>query len=101
MFQPKYPHSDTHTYASSGNTPTALPVPTDHANPPASSLATSRPGLVEKARTKPVAIVTGVVVVGAVLTSMLLAVAITGLALSISGVVLLILVRMLRQEFHR
>ncbi|MET7493373.1 hypothetical protein [Streptomyces sp900116325] len=44
---------------------------------------------------------TGVVVVGAVLTSMLLAVAITGLALSISGVVLLILVRMLRQEFNR
>ncbi|MFE0201595.1 hypothetical protein ACFW0I_38615, partial [[Kitasatospora] papulosa] len=38
---------------------------------------------------------------GAVLVSMLLAVAITSLALSISGVVLLVLVRMLRQEFRR
>ncbi|MEV1052123.1 SpdD protein [Streptomyces sp. NPDC049887] len=95
MFKPKYPPSD--TYDALTNRIAPAPVPAER---PAAPAASNRPGLVDQARANPAATVTGVVAVGAVLVSMLLAVAITGLALSISGVVLLVLVRMLRQEFR-
>ncbi|NUL04648.1 SpdD protein [Streptomyces lunaelactis] len=95
MFKPKYPTPDTYV-------PTAhihAPVPVEQPARPAP--APVRSGVVDLVRSNPAAAVTGFVVTGVVLTSMLLAVAITGLALSISGVVLLLLVRMARQEFRR
>ncbi|MFJ1694543.1 SpdD-like protein [Streptomyces sp. NPDC088252] len=101
MFKPRYPHSDTHTFAVTSHTSAPLPVPTEHTERPATEPVPVRRGVVDIARANPVVAVTGVVAVGAVVTSMLLAVAVTALALSISGVVLLVLVRMLRQEFHR
>ncbi|GAA1506475.1 hypothetical protein GCM10009730_07500 [Streptomyces albidochromogenes] len=95
MFKPKYPAPD--TYVPTAHTP--APVAVEKSAPPAPTPA--RSGVVDAARSNPAAAVTGVVVVGVVLTSSLLAVAITGLALSISGVVLLLLVRLLRQELNR
>ncbi|WP_240138243.1 SpdD protein [Streptomyces sp. MUM 178J] len=96
MFKPKYPTADTYTPTTLAHAPAAAerteaPAPTHN----------SRPGLVDLARHNPAAAVTGVVATGAVVTSMFLAVAITALALSISGVVLLALVRMLRQDTRR
>ncbi|MBT2368127.1 SpdD protein [Streptomyces sp. ISL-10] len=96
MFKPKYPPSD--TYDALTSRIASAPVPAER---PVALAAPHRPGLVDQVRANPAATITGVVAVGAVLVSMLLAVAITGLALSISGVVLLVLVRMLRQEFRR
>ncbi|MGW2558153.1 SpdD protein [Streptomyces sp. NPDC001514] len=96
MFKPKYPTPDTYIPTNHSHVPATV----EQAAPPAPAPA-ARSGVVDLVRANPVATVTGVVVVGAVLTSMLLAVAITGLALSISGVVLLVLVRTLRQELNR
>ncbi|OEJ25821.1 hypothetical protein AR457_16525 [Streptomyces agglomeratus] len=96
MFKPKYPQSDTHTAL----TPHTEPVPVP-ARPAVAPVGQATAGLVGKVRSKPTTAVVGVVAVGAVLVSTLLAVAITGLALSISGVVLLLLVRLLRQELNR
>ncbi|MDN3294369.1 SpdD protein [Streptomyces ficellus] len=90
MFKPKYPPSDTHNAIAPSTTP--APVVPTHQAPS---------GIVQKAATNPTAVIVGVVAVGAVLVSTLLAVAITGIALSISGVVLLLLVRLLRQEVNR
>ncbi|MEW2086912.1 SpdD protein [Streptomyces sp. NPDC005283] len=95
MLKPKYPTPDTYV----PTTHTHAPVPVEQPTQPAP--APARSGLADLVRSNPAAAVAGVVVTGVVLTSMLLAVAITGLALSISGVVLLVLVRMLRQEFRR
>ncbi|MFE9395650.1 hypothetical protein [Streptomyces flavidovirens] len=96
MFKPKYPQSDTHTALTSHTAP--VPVSARSAVTP---VVQAPAGLVGKARSNPTAAVVGVVTVGAVLVSTLLAVAITGIALSISGVVLLLLVRLLRQELNR
>ncbi|MFB6818055.1 SpdD protein [Streptomyces sp. NPDC056347] len=101
MFKPKFPDSDTHTLAATRHVAAPLPVSTEHTQSPTPAPAPARSGVVDMARANPVVAVTGVVAVGAVVTSMLLAVAITALALSVSGVVLLVLVRILRQEFHR
>ncbi|QGV79893.1 SpdD protein [Streptomyces ficellus] len=90
MFKPKYPPSDTHQAITPHSAPAPV-VPTHQA----------QPGLVQRVGANPTAAVVGVVAVGAVLVSTLLAVAITGIALSISGVVLLLLVRLLRQELNR
>ncbi|WP_405751193.1 hypothetical protein OHA19_21530 [Streptomyces sp. NBC_00012] len=101
MFKPRYPHSDTHTFAATSHTSAPLPVTTEHTERSAPAPVPVRPGVFDIARANPVVAVTGAVAIGAVVTSMLLAVAITALALSISGVVLLVLVRILRQELHR
>ncbi|OII62668.1 hypothetical protein BJP40_28175 [Streptomyces sp. CC53] len=94
MFKPQYPAADT---PPSTTGPLAVPEPIRPTTPP----APARPGLVDQVRANPAAAVVGTVAVGAVVTSTLLAVAITGIALSISGVVLLLLVRLLRQDLHR
>ncbi|MCK8676400.1 SpdD protein [Streptomyces lichenis] len=96
MFKPQYPTPDTYTPTALPQAPAAL----DRTAAPAPAPA-HRPGLVDLAQRNPAAAVVGVVVTGVVLTSTLLAVAITGLALAISGTVLLALVRMLRQDFRR
>lgn len=101
MFKPRYPHSDTHTFTPTSHTSAPLPVTTEHTERLVPAPVPVRPGVVDIARANPVVAVTGVVAVGAVVTSMLLAVAVTALALSISGVVLLVLVRILRQELNR
>ncbi|MGW1124170.1 SpdD protein [Streptomyces sp. NPDC002526] len=101
MLTPKYPQSDTHTFTPARHNAVQAPVPTERISGSAPAVAPTRSGVVDAVRANPVVAITGTLVVGAVVTSMLLAVAITALALSVSGVVLLVLVRILRQELNR
>ncbi|MFF0508321.1 SpdD protein [Streptomyces fimicarius] len=101
MLTPKYPQSDTHTFTPASHNTAPAPVPTERIRESAPAVTPTRSGVVDAVRANPVVAITGTLVVGAVVTSMLLAVAITALALSVSGVVLLVLVRILRQELNR
>ncbi|GAA1525686.1 hypothetical protein GCM10009730_37790 [Streptomyces albidochromogenes] len=82
MFKPKYPAPDTYPVTR----PTVTPAPrqeTAPANRPSTSSA-----MVDLVKSNPLAVAGGVVVLGAVLTSMFLAVALTAGSLAVLAVVI-------------
>ncbi|MFD7085383.1 SpdD protein [Streptomyces sp. NPDC059918] len=101
MFKPKYPSPDTYTPA------TIRPAPSlaerSAAAPVSAKPPTALGGLVQNSPGTALALaaggVAGVLALTSVAVSLLLAVAVTAVALSVSGVVLLFLVRALRQDF--
>ncbi|WP_326652605.1 hypothetical protein [Streptomyces sp. NBC_01750] len=87
MFKPKYPTPDTYT----ATTHAVVPAPQQNKTPaprPATTPATHTSAVLELVKNKPLAVAAGVVVGGAVLTSMFLAIAITAGSLALLAVVI-------------
>ncbi|MEV6651759.1 SpdD protein [Streptomyces sp. NPDC051219] len=82
MFKPKYPIPDVYTPPTHAAAPATRQESAPATRPAAASTA------LELVRSKPLAVVAGVVVTGAVLTSMFLAIAITAGSLAVLAVVL-------------
>ncbi|MGW0553661.1 hypothetical protein ACWDZ6_05580 [Streptomyces sp. NPDC002926] len=87
MFKPKYPAPDVYTPPTHATAPAArqesAPVPR-----PAAAPATHTSAVLDLVKSKPLAVVAGVLVGGAVLTSMFLAIAITAGSLALLAVVI-------------
>ncbi|MGW7050810.1 SpdD protein [Streptomyces sp. NPDC054887] len=83
MFKPKYPAPDTYPVTR----PTVTPAPRQE-TAPANRPPTTTSAFVDLVKSNPLAVAGGVVVLGAVLTSMFLAVALTAGSLAVLAVVI-------------